>query len=154
MTYGIEGCRAISLSYMEMLCKSKGYDTDLVMRYSYSYGTLDDPKSLIQYELLKADLAWSQATSDMAEALNKLAQGLTESIQQMAQAVHDMVNSEPFLDAVRTLQEAFQNYCKSYEIKPYQKHTKPRILSVQQYIRRQNIDQRGVIRRNVRDHRY
>lgn len=151
----IEGRRPISLTYMELLCKAKGYDLDTVLRYSYKYRTLDDPQSLIQYELMKADLAFRQATSEVTEALNKMAEGLTEAINKMAQAAHDMVNSEPFLSAVQTLQEAFEAYNRVYEIKiPYQKHPKPRILSVQQYMRRQNVDQRGVIRRNVRDHRY
>ena len=136
----------VSLDYGTILAGMCGYSLSYVLEQQYYYNSLNNPKSYLQYELMKADLKFRQAVSLMTDAISDVFDALSKSLISVGESLKDLF--KPLLDEYKNDVDFYEN--KSYNCRCRHENS----VSVDQYIKRMNMDKRGVIRRNVRNHRY
>ena len=146
----------VSLEYAEMLCKIKGYDLYTILKYQALYRTLDDPKSMIQYELMKTDLQIMSSTYAIITAVNEVFKHLGQAITEAAEALSRAMQSSGILELFRGVEKTIDNYEKTCNNK---RNNLPKCsiksVNLEQYMKQHTLtDQREVIQRNVRNHRY
>lgn len=145
-----------SLEYVEMLCKIKGYDLCTILKYQSCYRTLDDPKSMIQYELMKADLQIRCSTYDTITAVNEIFNRFGQAIAEAAKVLSMAMQNSGVLELFRDIEKTIDNYEKTCNNK---RNNLPKCniksVNLEQYMKQHTFtDQREVIQRNVRNHRY
>lgn len=145
-----------SLEYVEMLCKIKGYDSCTILKYQALYRTLDSPKSMIQYELMKADLQIRCSTYNTITAVNEIFNRFEQAIAEAAKALSRAMQNSGILELFKDVEKTIDSYEKTCNNK---RNNLPKCsiksVNLEQYMKQHTCtDQREVIQRNVRNHRY
>lgn len=136
-----------SITYASLVSSEAGYNLSFVLEQQYYYDVLDNPKSRIQYDMYKADLKIQEAIHNFSKAVGEAYAVILKSISELANKITLQI---------KELNEQMRKNasCNNNKVEFNKFYRASKRMTVERYLKSKNIDMRGVIKRNVRDHRY